>query len=84
MGTPRLTIRADTATYLERSEFLGAYYNGELIGFLKIVYVDQLGCLMQIMSKIGHQDKRPTNALIVKVGGIDTATWTWVSVPPIA
>jgi hypothetical protein len=60
------SIKRETATYLKRSEFLGAYLNDELIGFLKIVYVGKLGRLMQIVSKVAHQDKRPTNALIAK------------------
>ncbi len=30
---------ADNATYLDRSEFIGAYHDGELIGFMKWVDV---------------------------------------------
>jgi hypothetical protein len=56
----------ENATYLDRSEFLGAYFNDELIGFIKIIYVDQVATLIQIVSKIEHQDKRPTNALLAK------------------
>jgi hypothetical protein len=60
------TVKRANATYLERSDFLGAFLGDELIGFLKIVYVDRLARLMQIISKDGHRDKRPTNALIAK------------------
>lgn len=60
------TIKMENATYLDRSEFLGAYFNDELIGFIKIIYVDQIATLIQIISKIEHQDKRPTNALLAK------------------
>ena len=35
------TVRRGLATYLDRSEFIGAYWNEELIGFMKMVYVDQ-------------------------------------------
>lgn len=59
-------VKLANATYLERSDFLGAFWGEELIGFLKIVYVDQLARLMQILSKDAHRDKRPTNALIAK------------------
>jgi hypothetical protein len=38
----------------------------ELIGFLKIVYVDRVARLMQILAKEAHRDKRPMNALIAK------------------
>jgi hypothetical protein len=60
------TIKLDTATYLERSEFLGAFIGEELVGFLKLVYVDRIARLMQIISKDSHRDKRPLNALIAK------------------
>ncbi|MGO8837355.1 MAG: hypothetical protein ACLQAH_02950 [Limisphaerales bacterium] len=60
------TVKRETGTYRESSDFIGAYVENELIGFIKIVYVDKLGCLMQIISKIAHQDKRPTNALLAK------------------
>jgi hypothetical protein len=60
------TVRQENATYLERSEFIGAYFEGELIGFIKFVYVDNAAVLMQILSKSSHYDKRPMNALIAK------------------
>jgi len=65
-GKDFANVKHETATYLDRAEFLGAYYNEELIGFLKIVYVGQVGRLMLILSKIAHQDKRTTNALIAE------------------
>ena len=54
------------ATYLERSEFVGAYLEDELVGFLKIVYVDRVARLMQIISKDANRGQRPMNALIAK------------------
>ena len=59
-------VRNETATYRERSEFIGAYFGGELIGFIKLVYVDQYASILHILSKNRHADKRPTNALIAK------------------
>lgn len=60
------TVRRENATYLDRSEFLGAYLNEELIGFIKIVYVDRVATLIQILAKNAHQDKKPMNALLAK------------------
>lgn len=60
------TVKRENANYLERSDFLGAFLGNELIGFLKIVYVDHLARLMQILAKDAHRDKRPMNALIAK------------------
>lgn len=59
-------IRRANATYLERSTFLGAYCGRELVGFIKIVFVDQAAKMMQIIAKDQHRDKRPMNALIAK------------------
>jgi hypothetical protein len=60
------TVQRDYSTYFERSEFIGAYYQDELIGMIKMLYVGELACMMQILSKTKHFDKRPTNALIAK------------------
>ena len=59
-------VKLDNATYLDRSEFLGAFLGDEMIGFLKIVYVDRVARLMQILAKDAHRDKRPINALLAK------------------
>ncbi len=58
------TLRRELATYLDRSEFIGAYWNEELIGFLKMVYVGRVATLFHIISMNEHHDKRPMNALI--------------------
>lgn len=60
------TVRRELATYLDRSEFIGAYWNDELIGFLKMVYVDRAATLFHIIAMNQHHDKRPMNALIAK------------------
>ena len=60
------TVKKENATYLDRSEFIGAYFENELVGFVKLVYVDRTASIMQILSKNAHHDKRPTNALIAK------------------
>ncbi len=60
------TIKREHATYLERSEFIGAYYQDELIGFIKMVYVDQIAFILHILAANAHYDKRPINALIAR------------------
>src|SRR5262249_7625635 len=60
------TVKRDNATYPGRSQFIAAYAGSELVGFIKMVYVDKVASIMQILSKVAHQDKRPTNALIAK------------------
>jgi hypothetical protein len=59
-------VRRENGTYPGRSDLLGAYLGDELIGFLKIIYVDRVGSIVQVLSKMKHFDKRPSNALIAK------------------
>jgi len=59
-------VKAENGTYLERSVFIGAFYEGELVGFIKIVFDEPVASLMQILSKSSHFAKRPNNALIAK------------------
>lgn len=57
-------VKRENATYLERSEFIGAYFQEQLIGFIKIIYVDHIATLIQILAMNEHHDKRPMNALL--------------------
>lgn len=72
-GTPFLhygksmeDLKASHETFLDRSDFIGAFLGDELIGFIKLTYSGETGRTMQIISKIKHRDKWPTNALIAK------------------
>jgi hypothetical protein len=59
-------VKSENSTYAERNAFLGAYYNGELIGFIRMTYADAVANIVQILSITKHYDKRPANALIAK------------------
>ena len=60
------TVKRENSTYMSNSDFICAYFNDELIGFIKLVYTGKQASIMQIISMIKHQDKRPTNALLAK------------------
>jgi hypothetical protein len=60
------TIKREKATYLDKSEFIGAYYEGKLIGFIKMVYVGTIASTFHVISMQKHAGKKPTNALIAK------------------
>lgn len=60
------TVKREHATYLECSDFVAAYFAGELVGFIKLVYVDRLASIMAILALNSHYDKRPMNALLAK------------------
>lgn len=62
------TVYSEEATYLDGSTFIGAFHGEELVGFIKLV-ADEAGVqagLMNIVSKIAHRDKAPTNALVAQ------------------
>jgi hypothetical protein len=61
-------VRRMNGTFMDRTIFIGAFFEENLIGFVKLVtdeIVSQAG-LMQIVSMIRHQDKAPTNALVAQ------------------
>ena len=60
------TLRRDHETFVERSEFIGAFHEDQLVGFVKLVFQGGWASMMQIISAIAHRDKAPTNALIAK------------------
>ena len=65
-GKDLSTLREIHSTFLERSEFIGAYYEDELIGFMKLVDAGRFVRTMHILSMVKHRDKGPTNALLAK------------------
>jgi hypothetical protein len=65
-GKDFATVKREHATFLERSEFIGAYFQDELIGFIKMVYVDRVAVILHILAFNSHYDKRPLNALLTK------------------
>jgi hypothetical protein len=60
------TVRNENGTYLDRSVFIGAYWDHQLIGFIKLVLAEGCASTLQVISKIEHRDKKPTNALLAK------------------
>jgi hypothetical protein len=48
------------------STFIGAYLEGELVGFLQLVHGDQIAVMVQILSLQKFWDKAVNNALVAK------------------
>ena len=65
-GKDIATIKLENSTYADRSDFIGAYFEERLIGFIKLVYVGRTARIMQILSMNSHFDKRPANALLAR------------------
>ena len=61
------TVKKELSSMLDRSEFLGAYVENEMIGFIKVVYMRGVAAILHIVSMDQHYDKRPANALITRL-----------------
>lgn len=60
------TAKKLNATFLDRAQFIGAFYNDELIAYIKLVSVGRFMRTMGILAKVAHRDKGPMNLLIAK------------------
>ena len=65
-GKDFATVKKETSHCLDKSEFIGAYYQNELVGFIKLLCAGGIADIVLIVSKQSYQDKKPTNALIAK------------------
>jgi hypothetical protein len=60
------SVKRDYSSFSDRSEFVCARFEGELIGFIQLVYMGRIAAVLEIMAKTAHYDKRPANLLIEK------------------
>ncbi len=58
------TIKLIHGTFLEKSDFIGAYEGRDLVGFIKLVHCEGYSGIMHILSMVSSRNKAPTNALI--------------------
>lgn len=65
-GLDYAAVQAELLQLAERSDFVGAYLQGELVGFIKVVYMGKVASILSIVPKVKHADKKVTNALIAK------------------
>jgi hypothetical protein len=67
-GKDIATVRRENQTFIERTVYIGAFLDGAMIGYARLVSDEARGQggLMQIVSMIRHRDKAPTNALIAQ------------------
>lgn len=60
------TVKKQFSKDADRCDLIGAYYNGNLIGFIWLLYAGRFARVVQIISMIEHRDKSPTNALLAE------------------
>jgi hypothetical protein len=60
------TVKSQFSRFLFREDIIGAYYQGELIGFAMVANAKRYGMIGMFISKIRHRDKATNNALMAK------------------
>lgn len=64
-GQPLQTVK-ESLLVRPNDTYIGAYLQGELIGFIQLVFGDRIAIISQILSLQKHLDKAVNNALIAK------------------
>ena len=59
-------VKRDYSSFSDRSHFICAYLDEELIGLIKLVNCGRIAAIMQLLTKSSQYEKRPANALIAK------------------
>ena len=65
-GKSAETIKQQFSRYLYRERMIGAYHDGEMVGFIMLSNAGRFAITGQIISSLKHRDKSPNNALIAK------------------
>lgn len=60
------TVKRQFSRFIFREAMIGAYYRGEMIGFIMLGDAGRYTLIGQIISKLEHRDKATNNALIAK------------------
>jgi len=60
------TVKSQFSRYLFREQMIGAYYQGDMIGFMMLCDAGRFAITGQIISSINHRDKATNNALMAK------------------
>jgi hypothetical protein len=60
------TVKREMSLDLDESIFITAYYEKELIGFIKLLLADRFAMITLILDKTNHREKAPMNGLIAK------------------
>ena len=59
-------VARDQASFLDRSDYICAYAEAQLVGVAKLVYRGDVASILTFLTKKSQQDKRPANALMAK------------------
>jgi hypothetical protein len=57
-------VRDEYSSFLDRCQFIGAYHEDVLVGFIKLVFMRETAAILQLLCMQRHADNRPANALL--------------------
>jgi len=57
-------VRDEYASFLDRCQFIAAYHEDALVGFIKLVFMQETAAILQLLCMQRHADNRPANALL--------------------
>lgn len=60
------TVKRQFSRFIYRESMVGAYFEGELVGFMMLGNARRFGLTGQIISSLKHRDKTPNNAMVAK------------------
>jgi hypothetical protein len=60
------SVKKAMSADLEEAVFIAAYYEKELIGFIKLLVTDRSAMVTLILDKMSHRNKSPMNGMIAK------------------
>lgn len=63
-GKDFATVKRQFSRFLFRERLIGAYYKGNMIGFMMLADAGRFALTGQIISSLRHRDRSPNNALI--------------------
>jgi hypothetical protein len=66
-GKDFITIKKELSLDLDKSIFIAAYYEGLMIGVVKIIFAGKIATPGIIVTKVSHKDKYVANALMAKI-----------------
>jgi len=65
-GKDFAAVKRDLSDDLDKSVFIAARFQQELIGYIKLLMADRYAMVTMILDKKAHRDKSPSNGLIAK------------------
>ena len=60
-------VRRDHESFADRSEFVCAYHEDELVGYIKLVFRGRVASILNLLTNEEHKERRPANALMKAV-----------------